>query len=486
VSNCADAVLEGARRSGGRPVLMLHDARGRFRIAGDELADAVLRRSSALAQSDIGAGTRILLLERSPDQAAVTMLAALRCGATVLAPEAGDPIRSATALARRTGAGAAAGPAAAWLLASAAAGRLLRRPGPSASSWPVSFRPAPGHPALVTTTSGTTGRPKLLVRSHDVLESQRRIVARGAGFEAGEHVGTTLPMFAFAVIAAGATAALPPPGWRDDASAIALWADEDRLETLLTSPAPLEARSGMPEGSLRRVKHILVGGAPVHPDLADRILTLAPEARVTAAYGASEAEPIAVADGRELMGAGREGALRLAGLLVGRTAPETLVRIDAGDGPVPQGQGELLVAGPHVASAYLDEAGSRSPMVAQGRRWHRTGDLATLDGEGRIWLSGRISHAMGRSLPGALAVEAMMRAEAGRELAAAALRFGNERIVLAEPADGTLVRSILRRRGDAGIDRVVEVPSLPRDRRHRSKFPIQALEAAAERARRSR
>ena len=54
--------------------------------------------------------------------------------------------------------------------------------------------------------------------------------------------------------------------------------------------------------------------------------------------------------------------------------------------------GEIVVAGDHVLTGYLDGLGDHETKFKVGdRTWHRTGDAGYLDKVGRLWLLGRAS-----------------------------------------------------------------------------------------------
>jgi acyl-CoA synthetase (AMP-forming)/AMP-acid ligase II len=130
-------------------------------------------------------------------------------------------------------------------------------------------------------------------------------------------------------------------------------------------------RSRHPTPTLRR---IVVGGGPVTSLLCERVLRAFPHADAEIAYGATEAEPIATISMSEaLVARGR-------GYVVGRPVAATEVVIAGPEGACStEGvaeAGEVLVRGRHVIGA--DGA------------WHRTGDVGTIDGRGRLWLLGRL------------------------------------------------------------------------------------------------
>lgn len=77
---------------------------------------------------------------------------------------------------------------------------------------------------------------------------------------------------------------------------------------------------------------------------------------------------------------------------VSRIAPGAQVRlVDDNDLSVPRGEtGELLVRGPHVAIGYW--GGPRQIIDARKAGWYHTGDLMRQDGNGDLWFVSRKKH----------------------------------------------------------------------------------------------
>jgi long-chain acyl-CoA synthetase len=92
--------------------------------------------------------------------------------------------------------------------------------------------------------------------------------------------------------------------------------------------------------------------------------------RVIQGYGASECSPI-IACGRT------DGSTPIGS--VGRTIPNVQVRVNT--------DGELLVRGPNVMRGYWKDPARTAEVLQNG--WYATGDLATLDAAGNIFLAGR-------------------------------------------------------------------------------------------------
>jgi acyl-CoA synthetase (AMP-forming)/AMP-acid ligase II len=157
------------------------------------------------------------------------------------------------------------------------------------------------------------------------------------------------------------------------------------------------------------VKRVTSAGAPVPPDVVERMRALLPEdAQLWTPYGATECLPVTVIEDRELQGT-RVETEHGAGTCVGRPVPPNEVRIigirdDAiaewrGDLEVKPGQiGEITVVGPSTTDDYFRRPQATAlakihEHLADGgeRIVHRMGDLGYFDQDGRLWFCGRKS-----------------------------------------------------------------------------------------------
>lgn len=284
--------------------------------------------------------------------------------------------------------------------------RVFAPPKPLGFSGTVSLPglPTPGDPALITFTSGSTGAPKAAVRTHRFLIAQHEALKNAICLEPGEKDLTTLPVFVLANLASGVTSVLPDarishPG---SVNAPRIAAQVGRLQPTRTggSPALYQRLTEIP-GSLGRFQKIYTGGAPVFPAFLQNLQNLAPDCRIVAVYGSTEAEPIAHIDCSEITASDWQGMRDGKGLLAGLPIPEIRLRIvpdqwgkEVGiQSPVPFGEtGEILVTGDHVLKGYLHGQGDEETKAAiDGEIWHRTGDAGYLDAQGRLWLLGRCS-----------------------------------------------------------------------------------------------
>ena len=157
--------------------------------------------------------------------------------------------------------------------------------------------------------------------------------------------------------------------------------------------------------------------------------------------------------------------------------------------------GELLVAGPHVCQGYFrnPEAQSRAKVQDEdGTVWHRTGDICRLDGQGRLWILGRVHNAIRRD--GRLLFPVTAEMEMKRlPFVARAAYVGVPHERLGEAAWAVFTRGAESDVADAearvrrtldqarvAVDRVLEIDGIPMDPRHHSKVDVDALRSRLE------
>jgi acyl-CoA synthetase (AMP-forming)/AMP-acid ligase II len=357
-------------------------------------------------------------------------------------------------------------------------------------------------PAMLTFTSGSTGEPKALMRSHGVARAQVDALARALDLDGATSL-CTMPIVLLAELAAGATCFLPGldlrhPG-RVDGALLAARMRMHGVERIVASPALLANLAAALQrhgDALPALRTVASGGAPVMPPLANALRAVAPNARVIAVYGSTEAEPIARLDAADIApsdhAAMRAGAGLLAGTPCGPGAVAIVARA-AGSivGPfahdddverralAPGAVGEIVVCGPQVVPHYLDPAADATTKIRAGTRsWHRTGDLGYRDDLGRLWLVGRATATIddGRGVVEPLRVECALAYLPGIARSAIAGCEG-ARVLVAEFSAGCAVdeRAIRAALGFVELDRVVVAP-VPVDPRHEAKVDYAGLQ----------
>lgn len=280
--------------------------------------------------------------------------------------------------------------------------------------------------AAILFTSGSTGIPKGVVYRHRHFLAQIRMLRQAFGIEPGGVDLPTFPPFALFAPALGLTSIIPDmdPTQPAKADPRKLHAAIRRfaVSQMFGSPALMRvlAEHGEP---LPGVMRATSAGAPVPPDVVEKLLRLMPEGgQLWTPYGATECLPVAVIEGRELITL-RERTETGAGTCVGRPVPGNQVRIIAISDEaihdwrdvqqVAQGVvGEITVAGPVATDAYFNRdtqtrLAKISETLADGsqRIVHRMGDLGYFDELGRLWFCGRKSQRVVLAAGGTLCTE---------------------------------------------------------------------------------
>lgn len=352
---------------------------------------------------------------------------------------------------------------------------------------------APADTAMITFTSGATGRPKAAPRTHGFLLAQHAVLERTLELTSGQIDLTALPVFVLANLASGVTSIVPDadlrrPGTIDPAPVIEQ-VRQSGATSAVASPALFErilaARMELP-----MLRKIFTGGAPVFPSLLNRLGQMSPSAQVTAVYGSTEAEPIAEIERREVQPADLGRMRAGGGLLAGRPVAQIRCRIISNQWGTPiaprssiefekevvrPGEaGEIVVAGGHVLPGYLGGRGDEeTKFKVDGEIWHRTGDLGRFDESGRLWLLGRAA-AQIKDQAGILypfTVETAVSMFTGVRRSAAVRNRG--RRMLALDAD-FIPEGLPEAIRWAGIEEL-KLCRIPVDRRHNAKVDYPAL-----------
>ncbi|MDX2085561.1 MAG: AMP-binding protein [Candidatus Melainabacteria bacterium] len=274
--------------------------------------------------------------------------------------------------------------------------------------------------ALITFTTGSSGQPKGANRTHRFLAAQHAALNRSLPYTATDLDLPVFPIFSLNNLAGGVSTVLPAidlakPAATDGAL-LAAQLLSTGANTATLSPSLLRAVSQwahQAEVTLPSLRRVATGGAPVSTDDARAFFAAAPQSSLHILYGSTEVEPIAHLEitPKTLDQLAQTGATGVCvGPLVSGLAS---LRIRPYRGPVVleasgwkpwlvanDDPGELLVSGEHVCDGYFNnpEAFQRAKVVdADGRVWHRTGDVVQIDEQNRLWLLGRVHNAIQRA-----------------------------------------------------------------------------------------
>ncbi len=244
-------------------------------------------------------------------------------------------------------------------------------------------------PLLVQYTSGTTAHPKgVLLTHHNMLRNATACAAR-LGVRAEDRYLNCRPFFHVAgstlsllvCLASGATLVTPETF---EAGAALDLLEQERCTLTSGNDSIFQmimAHPRFPHAQL----HLRGGWAAAGPETMRRIVEEMGVAELCWAYGLSEASPnVALSDHREPVAARIAGGARPhAGLDVRIADPETNAALPAG---MP---GEIQLRGWSVMRGYLHDAETTARAFTPDG-YLRTGDLGTLDADGRLRMTGRL------------------------------------------------------------------------------------------------
>ncbi len=251
--------------------------------------------------------------------------------------------------------------------------------------------------ATIVFSSGSTGDPKGVMLTHFNIGSNLEQLSQTFALGARDRILGVLPFFH----SFGFTGTLALPHAIGvgvvyhanplDAGTIGELVCRYSVTFLLGTPTFLQAyiRRCQPE-DFGSVEYVMVGAEKLHESVAsafeDRF-----GIRPLEAYGCTECAPGVTVNVRDFRAAGfrQVGGKRgkighpLPGISVRIVDPETL-------SPLPIGApGLLLLRGPNVMKGYLDKPEKTAEVLRDG--WYNTGDIATLDEDGFLSITDRMS-----------------------------------------------------------------------------------------------
>jgi len=238
------------------------------------------------------------------------------------------------------------------------------------------------HPAFIRFSSGTTGRSKGVVLSHDTL--RERVEAANGGLEIGpgDRVLWVLAMshhFAVSIILYlwhGATVVLPKSHLAGDILEAAV---SHRATVLYAAPFHYELLAGHAGQTRWPALRLAVS--------TTMALALETGAAFDRAFGVYPSQALGII----------EVGLPCLNVPDARSKPASIgpvqpafafeLRNPQGQAAEPGEQGELFLKGPGMFDAYIEPWQERAAATGEG--WFSTGDIARADGDGCLYLVGR-------------------------------------------------------------------------------------------------
>jgi acyl-CoA synthetase (AMP-forming)/AMP-acid ligase II len=244
---------------------------------------------------------------------------------------------------------------------------------------------APDELAVCLTTSGTTGRPRVVLRTQSIVLSSALNISAGLGVQPGTRILNAVPFHhggglvgcMLVSLLSGATAVVLPAFHPAAAEAAVA---KERIQIMMGSPFmySMLLEGNATRASFASVQSAYSFGAPMAPETMRRLdqrLGL----RVRQAYGTTETGIISIQSSDTPFQPG----------LVGHPLASTVVHIldESGHRLGPGCPGEVAVGGPGVVAGYFDEPELNRELFRDG--FFRPGDLGWLDESGALILCGR-------------------------------------------------------------------------------------------------
>jgi len=269
---------------------------------------------------------------------------------------------------------------------------LLQEDAPATEQLPVS----PDSVKLILYTSGTTGRPKAVLHTHNTLVRSSRRAAEHWGLQAGDTTLMPSPL----THVTGFTYGIELPFLIDvrtilmdkwDAAQAADLIDRDGISFMLCATPFLQELLDLAERERRPLASLRTfpcGGAAVPPELIRRVARVLANCRAFRVYGSSEAPVIT-------LGYPAAADQRLAAETDGAVVDYEVKLVDAnGEPAAPDIEGEICARGPGVFVGYANTADTVEAFDDQG--YFHMGDVGFRTRKGAIVFTGRIKDLINR------------------------------------------------------------------------------------------
>ncbi|GGM33280.1 fatty-acyl-CoA synthase [Longimycelium tulufanense] len=249
-------------------------------------------------------------------------------------------------------------------------------------------------PINIQYTSGTTGFPKGATLSHHNILNNGFFVGELCGYTEADRICIPVPFYHcfgmvmgnLAATSHGACVVIPAPSF--DPKATLATVDEERCTSLYGVPTMFIAELNHPSFDTYDTSSLRTGimaGSPCPIEVMKQVIERMGMREVSICYGMTETSPVSTQTQAD-------DTIELRVSTVGRVGPHLEVKIvDPETGlTVPRGTpGELCTRGYSVMLGYWEQP-DRTAEAIDSARWMHTGDLAVMDDEGYINITGRI------------------------------------------------------------------------------------------------
>ncbi|MGW3996965.1 AMP-binding protein [Amycolatopsis sp. NPDC004772] len=249
-------------------------------------------------------------------------------------------------------------------------------------------------PINIQYTSGTTGFPKGATLSHHNILNNGYFVGELCNYTEADKVCIPVPFYHcfgmvmgnLACTSHGACMVIPAPAFDPEATLEAVAAE--RCTSLYGVPTMFIAELNHPDfGSfdLSSLRTGIMAGSPCPVEVMKQVIDRMGMAEVSICYGMTETSPVSTQTRAD-------DSIERRVSTVGRVGPHLEVKVvDPETGlTVPRGEpGELCTRGYSVMLGYWEQPDKTAEAI-DAARWMHTGDLAVMDGDSYLNITGRI------------------------------------------------------------------------------------------------
>jgi fatty-acyl-CoA synthase len=253
---------------------------------------------------------------------------------------------------------------------------------------------SPDEPINIQYTSGTTGFPKGATLSHHNILNNGYFVGMICGYTPEDRVCIPVPFYHcfgmvlgnLACTSNGCTMVIPAQGFDPKATLEAV--SRERCTSLYGVPTMFIAElndPGFASYDLSSLRTGIMAGSPCPVEVMKQVVSRMGMEEVTICYGMTETSPVSTQTRAD-------DSLERRVSTVGRVHPHLEIKlVDPATGlTVPRGQaGELCTRGYSVMLGYWNQADKTAEAI-DAARWMHTGDLAVMDADGYLNITGRI------------------------------------------------------------------------------------------------
>ncbi|MEU5806337.1 AMP-binding protein [Streptomyces sp. NPDC047718] len=253
---------------------------------------------------------------------------------------------------------------------------------------------SPDDPVNIQYTSGTTGFPKGATLSHHNILNNGYFVGESCHYTEQDRVCIPVPFYHcfgmvmgnLACTSHGAAMVIPAPSFDPAATLAAV--EAERCTSLYGVPTMFIAELAAPDFTrydLSSLRTGIMAGSPCPVEVMKEVIDRMGMAEVSICYGMTETSPVSTQTRAD-------DSLERRVSTVGRVGPHLEVKVvDPQTGrTVPRGEpGELCTRGYSVMLGYWGEP-ERTAEAVDAARWMHTGDLAVMDDDGYLSITGRI------------------------------------------------------------------------------------------------